>query len=128
MSKFSGDKGYQAYRILQIVFVIAPIIAGLDKFFYLLTNWSNYLSPTTLQMIQYHDRAFMAVVGIVEIIAGIGTLFKPKIFAYIIFLWLIGIIINLLLTGQYFDIALRDIGLMLAALALGRLSHKYQNS
>lgn len=125
MSKFSGEPGYQAFRILQFVFIVAPILAGLDKFFYLLTNWSNYLSPLTLQIIGGHDRAFMMVVGIVEIIAGIGVFFKPKIFAYIVSLWLLGIIVNLLLTGQYFDIALRDLGLLLAAFSLGRLSKKY---
>lgn len=125
MSKFPGDKGYQAFRILQVAFVIAPIIAGLDKFFYLLTNWSNYLSPLVLQIVNNHDRGFMMVAGVIEIIAGIGVIFKPKIFAYIISLWLLGIVINLLITGHYFDIALRDIGLLLAAFSLGKLSQKY---
>lgn len=127
MSKFPGDKGYQAFRILQVAFVIAPIIAGLDKFFYLLTNWSNYLSPLVLQIVNNHDRGFMMVAGVIEIIAGIGVIFKPKIFAYIISLWLLGIVINLLITGHYFDIALRDIGLLLAAFSLGKLSQKYSS-
>lgn len=125
MSKFSGDPGYQAFRALQIAFVVAPILAGLDKFFYLLTNWSQYLSPMALRMINNHDRGFMTVVGVVEIIAGIGVFYKPKIFAYIVSLWLLCIIVNLLMTGHYFDIVLRDIGLFLAAFALGRLSQKY---
>jgi hypothetical protein len=125
MSKFSGDQGYQAFRILQVAFVIAPIVAGLDKFFYLLTNWSNYIAPFVLRLVHHHDRGFMMVVGVIEIIAGVGVLFKPKIFAYIVSLWLVGIIINLLLTGNYFDIILRDAGLCLAALALGKLSRKY---
>jgi hypothetical protein len=119
------DVGYQAFILLRITFIVAPILAGLDKFFYLLTNWSNYLSPFVLQMVQGHDRGFMGVVGVIEIIAGLGVIFKPKIFSYIIALWLLGIIINLLLTGQYFDIALRDVGLFLSAIALGRLSQKY---
>ncbi len=125
MTKFRADRVYQAYRLLQIAFVVAPILAGCDKFAYLLTDWSNYLSPMMMRMIDYHDRGFFMFVGVVEIIAGIGVIFKPKIFAYVIALWLLLIIVNLLMTGKYFDIALRDLGLLLAALALGRLSHKY---
>jgi hypothetical protein len=125
MSKFAGDKAYQAYRILQFAFIVAPIIAGCDKFAYLLTNWSNYLSPMAMQMIHGHDRTFFMFVGVIEIIAGIGVIFKPKVFAYIVAVWLLLIIINLLMTGNYFDIALRDLGLLLAAVALGKLSHKY---
>jgi uncharacterized membrane protein HdeD (DUF308 family) len=125
MSKFSQDPAYQAFRILQVTFIVAPIAAGIDKFFYTLTNWSNYLAPFVLKMINYHDTGFMMVVGAIEIIAGIGVLFKPRIFSYIISLWLLGIIFNLLLTGHYFDVALRDVGLMLAAISLGRLSSKY---
>jgi hypothetical protein len=120
-----SDTSYQAFVLLRITFVIAPILAGLDKFFYVLTNWSNYISPLVLQIMQGHDRGFMAVVGVIEIIAGLGVLAKPKLFSYIVALWLLGIIINLSLTGQYFDIALRDLGLCLSAIALGRLSHKY---
>ena len=128
MSKLSGAYEYQAFRILQIAFVIAPIIAGLDKFFYFLTNWSKYLSPSALQFMQGNDRYFMMAIGIIEIIVGIGVIFKPKIFSYIVALWLLCIIINLLLQRGYYDIALRDLGLLLAALALGRLSHKYASS
>lgn len=125
MSKYSGDPGYQAFRILQVAFVVAPILAGLDKFFYFLANWSLYISPFVMQMIQGHDRGFMMGVGIIEIIAGVGVFFRPKIFANIVAIWLLGIIVNLLLTGGYFDIALRDLGLLLGALALGRLSSKW---
>ncbi len=125
MSKFSGDRGYQAYRFLQVAFVIVPIIAGFDKFFYVLDNWSIYLSPMAMQMIGGHDRGFMAFVGVIEIIAGIGVMFKPKIFAYIVAVWLLAIILNLFATGHYFDIALRDFGLMLGAFALGRLAPQY---
>lgn len=125
MFKFPKDEGCQAFRILQITFVIAPIVAGLDKFFYLLTDWSKYLAPFVSHIIHHHDRGFMMVAGVVEIIAGIGVIWKPKIFAYVVSAWLLGIIGNLLLSGQYFDIALRDLGLSLAALSLGRLSQKY---
>lgn len=125
MSKFSGDSNYQAFRILQFVFVVAPILAGLDKFFYLLTNWSLYISPFVMRIINGHHRGFMALAGIIEIIVGILVAYKPKIFSYIVALWLLLIIINLLIIGRYFDIALRDFGLMLSAFALGKLSKKY---
>jgi len=125
MSKFSGDRGHQAFRILQVAFVVAPILAGFDKFFYLMTNWSIYLSPMALKVIDGHDRAFFAIVGVVEIIAGLGILFKPRLFAYVVSAWLLLIVLNLLMTGHHFDIALRDIGLMLGALALGKLAQKY---
>jgi hypothetical protein len=125
MSKTMRDSGFQAFRILQVAFAVAPIVAGLDKFFNLLVDWSTYLSPLTLRVINYHAEGFMMCVGVIEIIAGIGVIFKPRIFAYIVALWLVGIIINLLLTGNYFDIALRDLGLALGALALGKLSVKY---
>jgi len=125
MSRFSGDRGYQAFRILQVAFVIAPLVAGFDKFFYLLTNWSQYLSPMALQMVDGHDRAFFAIVGVIEVIAGMGVLFKPKIFAYVVSLWILGIVINLLMVGHFYDLILRDIGLMLSAFALGKLAQKY---
>lgn len=121
----SKDPCFQAYRILQFVFVVAPILAGLDKFFYLLADWSNYISPFAMQMIGGHDRGFMMIVGVIEIVAGIGVIFRPKLFSYIVSVWLLCIVLNLLMTGHYFDIALRDFGLMLAAFSLGRLSEKY---
>jgi hypothetical protein len=125
MPTYSGDRAYTAFRILQVTFVIAPLIAGLDKFFGFLTDWERYLAPQVVDLMQGNAHAFMMGVGIIEIIAAIGVIFKPKIFAYIVSLWLLGIVINLLLAGQYFDIALRDIGLMLSAFALGKLSQKY---
>jgi uncharacterized membrane protein HdeD (DUF308 family) len=125
MSKLFEDTDYQAFRILQITFIIAPVVAGLDKFFNLLTNWSHYIAPFVSNILHHHDQGFMMFVGCIEVIAGIGVYFRPKIFAYVVSLWLLGIIFNLLLTGEYFDIALRDLGLSLAALALGRLSQRY---
>ncbi len=125
MGKYSGDQGYQAFRLLQIVFIIAPILAGLDKFFYLMVDWSQYLAPQGNAVLDGYVRAFFVAVGIIEIIAGIGVIFKPKIFGYIVFIWLALITINLVL-ASYYDIALRDLGLCLSALALARLSHKYQ--
>jgi hypothetical protein len=115
---------YEAYRILQIGFVAAPIIAGLDKFFHVLVNWDMYLADPIARMFG-GAHGFMMFVGVVEIVAGIGVAIKPKYFAYIVALWLVGIIVNLLMTGMYFDIALRDLGLFLAAIALGRLALAY---
>jgi hypothetical protein len=117
------NPSYQAFQILHFAFTIAPIVAGLDKFFNFLTHWEQYLSAP----FNVFDNAHMTmmVVGVIEIIAGIGVWVKPKFFAYIVALWLLGIIINLLMTHHFYDIALRDLGLLLGALALGRLSEKY---
>jgi hypothetical protein len=123
--KFSKDVGYQAFCLLRFAFVVAPLLAGADKFFNLLTTWTQYMAPQLSNLVHHQDARFMMMAGVVEMIAGIGVFFKPKVFAYIVSLWLLGIILNLLLTGQYFDIALRDLGLCLSALALGRLSQKY---
>jgi len=121
----SNSYAYQAYRILQLVFIIAPILAGLDKFIYVLTDWTQYIAPQAAAAVQGKVKLFFYVVGIIEIIVGIGMIFKPKVFSYIVAVWLLFIIINLVLTGMYFDIALRDLGLLLSAIALGRLSHAY---
>ena len=117
------EPSFQAYQILRFAFTVAPILAGLDKFFNFLTNWEQYLSSPFNVFGNPHTT--MLVVGVIEIIAGIGVWLKPKFFAYIIVLWLLAIIINLLLLHNFYDIALRDLGLLLGALALGRLSHKY---
>lgn len=114
---------YQAYQILHVAFAVAPIVAGLDKFFNLLANWGQYLAPTF--NVLGNTQMTMMTVGVIEIIAGIGVWLKPKIFAYIVALWLLGIILNLLALESFYDIALRDFGLMLGALALARLSHLY---
>ncbi len=116
---------YQAYRILHIGFVVAPVIAGIDKFFHLLANWDMYLAPVIARLSPIGGHGLMLVVGAVEIIAGILVALKPRIGAYVVVLWLWGIILNLLLIPSYFDVALRDFGLSLGALALGRLSQEF---
>lgn len=117
------EPGYQAYQILHIGFTVAPIVAGLDKFFGLLVDWDKYLSPVVTNIIGVGNaHTFMLGVGVIEIIAGIGVAIAPRIFAYVVAAWLIGIIVNLLSIPGYYDIALRDLGLALGALALGRLS------
>lgn len=116
---------YQAYQILHFAFVVAPVVAGLDKFFHFLVNWDQYLPPVVNRMAGGHGHELMLVAGVVEIIAGIGVAFKPKVFAYVVSAWLLLIVINLLMIPGYFDIALRDFGLSLGALALARLSHQF---
>lgn len=120
---------HQAYGLLRFTFTVAPILAGLDKFFHALVNWDQYLSPFVSRLVGGHDHQFMMAVGVIEIVAGVGVALKPRIFAYVVAAWLWGIIVNLLLVPGYFDIALRDFGLSLGALALGRLSaHVHQHS
>ena len=116
---------YQAYRLLHVAFVVALIVAGLDKFFHLLVDWNQYLAPIVPRVLGGHGDEFMLAVGAIEIVAGLGVLLKPKIFAYVVAAWLLGIIVNLLLIPGYYDIALRDFGLALGALALARLSQNF---
>ncbi|HEY6186352.1 MAG TPA: hypothetical protein VIW80_01640 [Pyrinomonadaceae bacterium] len=115
----------QAYQILHLGFTVAPILAGLDKFFNLLVNWDQYLPPFVNNLTGGHGHELMLAVGIIEIVAGLGVWFKPKIFAYVVSAWLLLIIVNLLMIPGYFDVALRDFGLSLGALALARLSHEF---
>ena len=115
----------QAYHILHWGFVAAPTIAGIDKFTHLLTNWDQYLAGRIEHILPMSGHAFMMLVGVVEIIAGLIVALKPRVGAWIVAAWLCGIIINLLLVSGFYDIALRDFGLLLAAIALARLSAVY---
>ena len=117
----------QAYQVLHIAFVVAPLIAGIDKFFNRLTVWENYLAPVATQITGWPATTFMHVVGAIEILAAIGVMLKPKIFAYVVCAWLAGIIVNLLMLGDFYDVALRDLGLALAAFALARLALIYES-
>lgn len=121
----TSSPAYQAYQILHVGFVVAPIVAGLDKFFNLLVNWEQYLPSIVTKLVGGHGRELMLVAGVIEIIAGLGVLFKPRLFAYVVSAWLLMIVVNLLMIPGYYDIALRDFGLALAALALARLSQKF---
>jgi hypothetical protein len=115
------NPAFQAYELLRWGFVVAPILAGLDKFFMKLTDWTMYLWPP-LGRIFGGPHRFMEIVGAIEIIAGFLVAFKPKIGGYVVAFWLWGIIVNLLLVHGFYDIALRDFGLSLGALALARLA------
>jgi uncharacterized membrane protein YphA (DoxX/SURF4 family) len=118
----SSSGARQAFLILRFGFTVAPILAGLDKFFNFMVDWDKYLSPMANNVLGGHGHQFMMVVGVVEIVAGIGVALKPRVFAYIVAIWLLLIILNLLSIPGYYDVALRDLGLLLGALALGRLS------
>jgi len=124
-SVFAARPAYQAYLLLYAGFVALPILAGVDKFFHLLVNWDQYLAPLVTQILPVTAHTFMLVVGVIEIAAGVLVALKPRIGAYIVALWLWGIILNLLLVPGFYDVALRDFGLSLGALALARLSREF---
>jgi hypothetical protein len=117
--------GYDAYRILHLGFTVAPVVAGLDKFFNLLVDWTQYLPPFVNDLTGGRGHELMLAVGVIEVVAGLGVWFKPKVFAYVVAAWLLLIVVNLLLIPGYFDVALRDFGLSLGALALARLSREF---
>src|ERR1043166_3151449 len=116
---------YEAYQVLLLGFTVAPILLGLDKFFNLVVNWEQYLPPFVNNLIGGQGHYLMLAVGVIEIIAGLGVAFKPKVFAYVVSAWLLLIVINLLMIPGYFDIALRDFGLSIGAFALARLSQEF---
>jgi len=119
------DPAYQAFLLLRIGFTVAPILFGLDKFFNVLVNWERYLAPWIADLSPLSATHTMYVVGAIEIAAGVFVAAKPRYGAYVVAAWLGGIIVDLLSFSGYYDIALRDFGLMLGALTLARLASKY---
>lgn len=117
---------YQAYRTLYLGYIFLPIIAGIDKFFEVLVNWTRYLSPIVPQFLAIDGATIMLGVGVVEIAAGILTAFRPRLGGYFIAGWFGVIIINLLLIPGFYDIALRDFGLALGAWSLAKLSEEFE--
>ena len=111
------------WKTLRIVFGVVPIVAGLDKFTNLLTDWTHYLAPAFARMIPFSPHGFMLIVGVIEIVAGIGVLFTPwtRVFAWIVALWLVCISIDLLAAG-FFDIAVRDLVMAVTSFCLARLT------
>lgn len=124
-SQSVSTPAHQAFQILRTAFTVAPIVAGLDKFFHLLVNWDQYLPAFVNNLTGGHGHQLMLAVGVIEIVAGLGVAFKPRLFAYVVSAWLLLIVANLLMIPGYFDVALRDFGLSLAALALARLSQEF---
>jgi uncharacterized membrane protein YphA (DoxX/SURF4 family) len=121
------DPGYQAFWLMRITFTIAPILFGADKFANVLVNWEKYLAPWIRNASPLSPAGTMHVVGVIEIVAGIAVALKPRYAAYIVAAWLAGIIINLLSYSGFYDVALRDFGLMMGALTLARLASKYDS-
>jgi hypothetical protein len=119
------DRARQAFRILQVGFIVAPILFGLDKFFEVLVDWDRYLAPAVTDALPVSGHTVMLAVGVVEIAAGVLVALRPRIGGYVVAIWLWVIIVNLLVVGDYFDIALRDFGLSLGALALARLAEAF---
>jgi len=119
---------YQAYQILHLAFTVAPLVAGIDKFFHFLVDWDQYLSPVVTRTLGINGHTFMLGVGVIEIIAGLLVAFAPRIGGWLFGAWLCGIVLNLLSIPAYFDIALRDFGLALGAFALARLSVDYSET
>ena len=119
------EPGYQAFLLLRTVFVIAPIVFGLDKFANVLVDWDQYLAPWINDILPGSASDAMYAVGVVEIVAGLVVAFAPRFGAPLVTAWLGGIIVNLLTLSGYYDVALRDFGLLIGALALWRLSEEY---
>src|SRR5690242_16199743 len=115
----TSNPSYQGYQILHWGFVAVPLFAGLDKFCHVLVNWDRYLAPFVSNITHLAPHTFMMIVGVIEIVAAIIVALKPRIGAYIVAVWLAAIIVNLLLVPGYYDVAFRDFGLFLGALALG---------
>jgi uncharacterized membrane protein YphA (DoxX/SURF4 family) len=119
------DARYQAYALLRLAFAVAPIAFGLDKFAKVMVDWPVYLAPWIDDIAPGSAQDFMYFVGVTEIAAGVLVAVKPRYGAYVVAGWLAGIIVNLLTHSGYYDIALRDFGLMLGALTLARLASVY---
>ena len=120
-----GSPSYQAYRILHLGFTVAPLLAGIDKFFHLLCNWDQYLAPWIAGLSPVGGHSLMLAAGVIEAAAGILVAVRPRLGAPVVGAWLCLIIVNLLSMGSYFDVALRDLGLALGAFALWRLADEF---
>jgi hypothetical protein len=120
-----ADPAEQAFMILRTAFTVAPILFGLDKFFHLMVNWDQYLAPVLSDPLPFTPHQLMYAVGVIETIAGVVVTIHPRLGGPVVAAWLVGIIVNLLLIPGFYDVALRDFGLFLAALALARLATKY---
>jgi hypothetical protein len=123
-----ADPVFQAFTLLRVGFTVAPILFGLDKFLDWLVNWQRYLAPQINDLIPGNAHQAMLAVGVIEIVAGLVVAFQPKFGGYLVAAWLGGIIVNLLLQADYYDIALRDFGLLLGALTLARLATAFDRS
>jgi hypothetical protein len=119
------DPAFQAFTLLRVGFALAPVLFGLDKFLDWLVDWRIYLAPELNDLIPGNAHQAMLAVGVIEIVAGLVVAIRPRWGGYLVAAWLGGIITSLLLQADYYDIALRDFGLLLAALTLARLAAVY---
>jgi hypothetical protein len=119
---------FQAFTLLRIGFTVAPILFGLDKFLDWLVHWEGYLAPEINDLIPGNAHQAMLAVGVIEVIAGLVVAVKPRFGGYLVAAWLAGIIVNLLLQASFYDIALRDFGLLIGALSLARLATAFDGS
>jgi uncharacterized membrane protein YphA (DoxX/SURF4 family) len=124
-TRLQTDPAYQAFTLLRVAFTVAPILFGLDKFANVMVDWSTYLAPWVNDIIPGSADQFMYAVGVIEIVAGLVVALRPRYGAYLVAAWLGGIIFNLLTYSGFYDVALRDFGLMLGALTLARLASVY---
>jgi len=113
---------FQAFTLLRVGFTVAPIVFGLDKFLNWLVDWPAYLAPQINDLVPGNARQAMLAVGVIEIVAGLAVALRPRFGGYLVAAWLTGIIANLLILADHYDVALRDFGLLLAALTLARLA------
>lgn len=120
-----ANPSYRAFLLLRTVFTVAPILFGLDKFFDLMVDWEAYLAPFFTDVLPWDAEQIMWIVGAIEIVAGLVVAVAPRFGGYLVAAWLAGIIVNLVGQGTYWDIALRDFGLLVAALALAQLATTY---
>jgi hypothetical protein len=117
----------KVYQLLKYTYGFVPIVAGADKFANLLTNWKEYLATSVTDMLPFDAVTFMAIVGIIEITAGVLVLVRPKIGAWVVMGWLLTIAVSLVLGGHYFDVAVRDVVMAVGAFALAKLSTVFNN-
>jgi hypothetical protein len=122
------DPARQAYGLLRLGFVVAPILFGLDKFADWLVDWRIYLAPEINDLVPGTAHQAMLAVGVIEILAGLVVAIRPRFGGYLVAAWLAGIIVNLLLLADHYDVALRDFGLLLGALALARLATAFDGA
>src|SRR3954470_12018887 len=124
-SRTANDPAYQSFVLLQIGFAVLPIVFGADKFINSLVDWEQYLAPWILDFAPFSPATAMHVVGVVEIMAGVAVAMKPRYGAWLVAAWLATIIVTLVTSPGFYDITLRDLGLLLAALTLARLSTRF---
>ena len=124
-ARMRREPAYAAFWLLRVGFVALPLWMGIDKFFNTLTDWPGYLAPWIVRLIPFSAQTAMYVVGAIEIVAAVAVALKPRYASYVVALWLAGIVVNLLTYSGFYDVALRDAGLLVGALALALLAAAY---